>query len=201
MSCVTLVSGGLDSTLVARLGLEIELVQFPLFVDYGQRARERELSACRAAMHSMGLPEPTVASVPGFGALVRSGLTDSSLELVEDAFTPGRNLLFLLLGAAHAVKVGADSVAMGLLHEDSALFPDQTRDFVLSAERTISIAMGKTLRVLLPLAEFHKSEVVSLAKQKGISGTYSCHAGKEVPCGVCISCREFQFEGGATNGR
>jgi 7-cyano-7-deazaguanine synthase len=201
MSCVVLVSGGLDSTLVARLGLDIGLEQFPLFVDYGQRARHRELAACKAAMASLGLPEPVVAAMPGFGALICSGLTDESLDLVDDAFTPGRNLLFLLLGAAHAAKVGANSVALGLLHEDSALFPDQTQEFADSAQRTLSIAIGRPIRVLLPLAEFRKRDVVELAKQKGLNGTYSCHAGTESPCGVCISCREFQFEKGGGHGR
>ena len=38
MSIVTLVSGGLDSTLVAKLAQEQGLQIFPLFVDYGQRA-------------------------------------------------------------------------------------------------------------------------------------------------------------------
>ena len=50
MSIVTLVSGGLDSTLVAVLAREGGLEQYPLFVDYGQRAKNKELSACRAVL-------------------------------------------------------------------------------------------------------------------------------------------------------
>ena len=46
MSIVTLVSGGLDSTLVALLARDEGLEQYPLFVDYGQRAKDKELSAC-----------------------------------------------------------------------------------------------------------------------------------------------------------
>ena len=53
MSMVTLVSGGLDSTLVAFLAREQGLEQHPLFIDYGQRARDRELAACRAAMSAV----------------------------------------------------------------------------------------------------------------------------------------------------
>lgn len=193
MKLVTLVSGGLDSTLVAVLAAETGAEQFPLFVDYGQRAKDRELAACRDAMRRLALPEPTVAELAGWGKLVRSGLTDTRLRVREDAYTPGRNTLFLLAGAAHAVQMGADAVSVGLLHEDTSLFPDQTSDFLRQAEDLLELAVGARIRVLAPLAEFHKIEVVELARQKGITKTYSCHLGEAEPCGDCIACREFQF--------
>src|ERR1039458_4641334 len=121
MSIVTLVSGGLDSTLVAKLAQEEGVRQYPLFIDYGQRSRDRELAACRRAMADLYLPEPTIADLAGFGALIHSGLTDPKLHIVEDAFTPGRNMLFLLTAAAHAYQVNADAIAIGLLHEDTSL--------------------------------------------------------------------------------
>src|SRR6266849_3483305 len=126
MSIVTLVSGGLDSTLMAVLAREAGIQQFPLFVNYGQRSLKRELGACRRSMRNNRLPEPVVAKIAGFGKLVRSGLTDARLHVVEDAFTPGRNLLFLLLGGAYAYEVGANAVTIGLLSEATSLFPDQT---------------------------------------------------------------------------
>jgi len=176
MSIVTLVSGGLDSTLVARLAQEQGVRQHPLFIDYGQRARDRELAACRASMRSLGLD------------------TDTSLRVFEDAFTPGRNMLFLLTAAAHAYQHNADAISIGLLHEDTSLFPDQTSAFLSEAEALITRSMGRTIRVLAPLAQFHKHDVVTLAEQKGIHGTYSCHLGGEEPCGACIACNEFKFE-------
>lgn len=194
MSIVTLVSGGLDSTLVARLAQEEGVRQHPLFIDYGQRSRDRELAACRNAMAELGLPEPKVASLSGYGQLIRSGLTDPTLRVLEDAFTPGRNMLFLLTAAAYAYQVEADAVSIGLLHEDTSLFPDQTSAFLREAERMISLSMGRNVRVLAPLSAFHKQDVVALAYDKGIRHTYSCHMGDETPCGACIACNEFKFE-------
>jgi len=194
MSIVTLVSGGLDSTLVARLAQEEGVRQHLLFIDYGQRARDRELSACELAMSRLGLPKPAVAELSGYGRLIRSGLTDTSLRVLEDAFTPGRNMLFLLTAAAHAVQRNADAVSIGLLHEDTAIFPDQTAHFLQQAEMLISLCMGRSVRVLAPLAQFHKQDVVALAAEKGIKGTYSCHMGAEEPCGRCIACNEFKFK-------
>ena len=194
MSIVTLVSGGLDSVLVAKLAQEEGLQQYPLFVDYGQRSRDRELAACRQAMIALNLPEPKLANLSGFGDLIHSGLTDPSLDVVDDAFTPGRNLLFLLTAAAYAYQVGADAVSIGLLHESTALFPDQTPAFLDDAENLISRCMGKNIKVLAPLAAFHKVDVVALARNKGIQNTYSCHLGGEIACGECIACNEYKFE-------
>lgn len=194
MSIVTLVSGGLDSTLVAKLAQEEGLRQYPLFVDYGQRSRDQELTACRRAMASLGLPEPKIADLSGYGALIRSGLTDTNLRIIEDAFTPGRNMLFLLTAAAHAYQVDADAVSIGLLHESTSLFPDQNSEFLQEAENLIRRCMGKDIKILAPLAAFHKVDVVALAQEKGIKNTYSCHMGGDEPCGACIACNEFKFE-------
>ncbi|ONN64992.1 7-cyano-7-deazaguanine synthase [Herbaspirillum sp. VT-16-41] len=193
MSIVTLVSGGLDSTLVACLAQEEGVDQFPLFVNYGQRALTRELASCREAMKYLGLREPRVAELSGYGGLIRSGLTDKGLRVLEDAFTPGRNMLFLLTAAAYAYQVNADAISIGLLNEDVSIFPDQTSAFVTNAEQLLVASMGRPLKVLTPLAEFHKNDVVALAQLKGIRGTYSCHKGDETPCGACIACNEFKF--------
>jgi 7-cyano-7-deazaguanine synthase len=194
MSIVTLVSGGLDSTLVAKLAQEEGLNQYPLFIDYGQLARDMELASCRRAMNHLKLPEPEIASLSGFGKLIRSGLTDSSFHIINEAFTPGRNMLFLLIAAAYAYKVNADAISIGLLHESTSLFPDQTSAFLSDAENMLSLCMGRKIAVLAPLSGFHKIDVVALAEQKGLKSTYSCHKGEEVPCGACISCNEFKFE-------
>lgn len=191
MSIVTLMSGGLDSTVVAVLAHEEGVEQFPLFIDYGQLNRERELAACRHNLRHHGLPDLTIVSVPGLGALLPSGLTDPSRHIVDDAFLPGRNIFFLTIAGAFAFRKNARAVAIGLLSEAFSLFPDQTRGFLNDTETLLRRGLGRPIAVLAPLMSFSKAEVVSLAKAKGISATYSCHAGKAVPCGNCIACREY----------
>lgn len=191
MSIVNLVSGGLDSTLVARLMQEEGIPQFPLFIDYGQRAATREWETCLSVHHQLGLPTPIRMDLSGYGKVIASGLTRESLDIKSAAFTPGRNLMFLLMGSAYAYQVGASSIAIGLLAEKFSLFPDQRSDFLASSEATLATALGYNIKIITPLFEFSKADVVELAKHKGISGTYSCHAGGGASCGVCISCLEF----------
>lgn len=196
MSLVNLVSGGLDSTLVGVMAKEEGLTVHPLFIDYGQRARQQEWDACQRVHSLLSLPTPTRMDISGFGSVIYSGLTSDALDVKADAFTPGRNLMFLLMGSAFAYQVGASTVSVGLLAERYSLFPDQRLDFLQKAERAIELAMGRRIRVVMPLAEFSKVDVVKLAQDKGITGTYSCHAGGSQPCGECISCLEFDFGAG-----
>lgn len=199
MSIVNLASGGLDSTLVSVLTREEGLQLHPLFLDYGQRAARAEWAACRRVHADLRLPSPTRMDISGFGSVIRSGLTSTDLDVRANAFTPTRNLLFLVVAGAFACEVGADTVAIGLLAERLSLFPDQRADFVDKAETAIASALNQPIRIVTPLMEFSKADVIQLAQSKGITGTYSCHAGGSRPCGRCIACYEFEIDAEETH--
>ena len=196
MSIVNLVSGGLDSTLVGLLAQEDGVQVHPLFVDYGQLAAPKEWEACQFVHSALGLPAPTKMDLAGFGRVIQSGLTCKTRHVKHDAFTPARNLMFLVMGGAFAYQLGASSVAIGLLAEEFAHFPDQKAHFLTQAEAAIQAAVGRQIKVLTPLLECSKVDVVRLAEAKGITGTYSCHLGASAPCGQCLACLEFSFDNG-----
>ena len=54
------------------------------------------------------------------------------------------------------------------------------------------LAVDRPIRIIVPLSDFRKADVVALATEKGIGPTYSCHFGDKVPCGMCIACKEFE---------
>lgn len=191
MSVVTLVSGGLDSTVMAVLTREEGVTQFPLFLNYGQRNLEREWSACGKTFQKLELPRPKRMNVAGFGKSLRSGLTRKDLHVFQDAFLPTRNLFFLVCGAAYARDIGGKAVLIGLLNESTHLFPDQTDGFLRQASDAITAALGDKMEVIAPLRPFVKRDIVSMAKERGIRGTYSCHKGGVRPCGICVACREY----------
>jgi 7-cyano-7-deazaguanine synthase len=202
MAIVTLVSGGLDSTVMAVLTADSRIEQFPLFIDYGQIFYKRECQSCISSFRRFGLPAPKKLSLRGFGLALPSGLTSRKKDVVRDAFLPNRNLLFLVCGAAYAHFKGAGAVAIGLLSEETHVFPDQTRAFLESVEMTVTRSLGRRIRIVAPLMEFRKPDVLALAKARGVKQWYSCHSGRKRPCGRCISCREYETEGrGGTSGR
>ena len=91
------------------------------------------------------------------------------------AFLAGRNLVLLTMGAAYAYQNGANAVSIGFLKKDTAIFNDQTDEFLEKAQDTISFAMGFDVKILTPLRDFYKKDIVELAKQKKIYDTYSFH--------------------------
>jgi len=112
------------------------------------------------------------------------------MRVNEDAFLPGRNLLFLLAGCAYAYAMESSALAIGLLSEADHIFPDQTRQFLERTEDLMSLAMSYPVKIVAPLMGLTKRQVVLLARQKGIDRTYSCHSGTSSPCGECVSCQE-----------
>jgi 7-cyano-7-deazaguanine synthase len=179
------------------LAAEEGITQYPLFVDYGQRSAVIEWQSCRKLFAENGLPKPRRMRVQGFGELVPSGLTWSSRRLNEDAFLPGRNTLFLLAGAAYAYDLNANVVTIGLLSEESHLFPDQTAEYLGHAESFLSLALGRQIALLAPLMHLSKADVLDIVRAKEIKGTYSCHSGRRKPCGRCVSCLEIKSSKGA----
>lgn len=191
MSIVTLMSGGLDSAVMSIMIRDEGIVQHPLFIDYGQLGMERELEACRRIVGEHDLPTPTIVSVANWGKTIGSGITSNALRIFEDAFLPGRNMLFLLVGASYAYRMHAGAVAIGLLSDETTIFPDQSRYFCEEMQKMLSLALGKKIDVIAPLKHMVKRDVVQAAKALGISGAYSCHSGQKQPCGICVACREY----------
>ncbi len=195
MRAVVLMSGGLDSTLLGYLAKDEGYDVFPLFVDYGQLAAHEERHHYKSTLQGQGFREPQFAELQGFGKLISSGLTNESLDVVEDAFTPGRNSLFLLCAASYAATIDAQVVMIGLLDERFHLFSDQTEEFLDQAERFLTHSIGRDISIKAPLMAFSKQEVIAMSKARTLGSTYSCHVGGAQPCGQCIACREFEIGG------
>ena len=167
--------------------------QIPIFIDYGQLSRNKEWEACKKVLTKSDLPEPIRIDVSGYGKLMSTGITDPKKHIYDDAFLPGRNLLFLVVAGSYAHHRGAKKVAIGLLSEKFHLFPDQTERFIVNANIAVNEALNDSIAIVTPLINFSKGDVIKLAKHYGLPlyETYSCHSGGEKYCGKCISCLEI----------
>ena len=187
MKIVVLTSGGIDSALMISMLTKEGHEILPMHINYGHLAEEKEWECCKKICNKYSL-EPFRMDISGFGKLP-SGLTNRELDVYEKAFLPTRNLTFITMGAAYAYSKSCDVVAIGLL--SNPIFPDQTKDFVEKAQISISTALGSPIHILTPLIDLDKRDILKLAEDFGLSKiTYFCHAGGDIPCGKCISCRE-----------
>ena len=191
MALVVLASGGLDSTLMGLMAHEEGVVIHPLFIDYGQLGAVKEWEAVQRSHARHGLPPPVRMDLSGYGRVIPSGITSPSLRIAEDAFLPGQNMLMILAGTGYVYRINAQGVAIGLLSPETHLFPDQTEKFLRACESTLETALGRRIAVVAPLLHLTKSDVLAMARERGLTTTYSCHAGTDEPCGECVACLEI----------
>jgi 7-cyano-7-deazaguanine synthase len=189
MKVVVLASGGVDSSVMMLLLKKEGHNVLPLFIDYGQLAREKEWASCQNLCNFLGL-EPFRMDVSGFGKCIPSGITNGDLDIEKNAFLPTRNLLFLTLGAAYGHVKSVNAVAIGIL--SNPIFPDQTIEFIRAAQKSISAALGKNIVILAPFLALDKRDTLRLGIKYGLplNLTSSCHSDSKEPCGHCISCKE-----------
>ena len=188
MKIVCLASGGVDSllkmTLLKKQGHEV----FPLFINYGQLAEEKEYTSFLRGCEWLGVPGEKI-DIKGFGKKIKSGITDSSID-PQDAFLPNRNLIFLVIASSYAFKKEVYNVSIGLIKPP--IFPDQTPEFLKAAEKCVEEALSADVNFIAPLIELDKIDVYNLAKEEKIplNITYYCHTGSKEPCGECLACKE-----------
>lgn len=201
---VTVVSGGLDSAVLAYhlrdAGWRLRLLSF----DYGQRhARELEyahrLAKALAARHD-------VVDLRAMGALLTgSALTDDAVDVPDGHYTdasmrstvvPNRNAIFVSVAVGVAVAERAHAVALGMHAGDHPIYPDCRPEFVAAAQQLAKVAnqgfVADSFQLLTPLLHWSKVDIVRRAAKLGVpvADTWSCYRGGARHCGRCGTCVE-----------
>lgn len=205
---VVLLSGGLDSSVALAVARESGTVDLGLFLDYGQRASVREEASARAVARRFGVPfrtEPLPLLARMGGALTHRGpvpllrpeeLGDAQRlqETAAAVWVPNRNGLFINMAAAIADDNGGGEIIVGFNLEEAATFPDNSRAFVKAADEFLAFSCREKVRVLAPLAELNKEEIVRRGLGLGVpmESIWSCYEGAAAMCGECESCQRLK---------
>jgi 7-cyano-7-deazaguanine synthase len=201
---VALVSGGLDSLVVAGMAKAAGYRLFALTIDYNQRHRV-ELEAARRVAKALGAERHIILPVDltQFGG---SSLTDARILVPKDGVMPGipstyvpaRNTIFLSLALGWAEAVGAKDLAIGVNALDYSGYPDCRPAFISAFETMAKAATkagdeGEEFRVHTPLIAMSKADIVRAGVDLGLDLglSWSCYDPQlnEWPCGACDSCR------------
>lgn len=196
-----IMSGGMDSTLVAYImrsrGYEIVALHF----NYGQRTVRKELTCFRQLSEDLGVNEKYEIDLDFFKSIGASALTDHSIAVPTEGIEPGvpvtyvpfRNGIFLSIATAIAEKEGCEVIAIGVVEEDSSGYPDCRESFIqqFTAAANLGTKESTVLNIEMPLVHLQKSQIVeeSLRLQVPLHLTWSCYQNDEAACGVCDSCR------------
>lgn len=207
---VVLFSGGQDSTTSLFWAMREFDEVLPLAFRYGQR-HSAELLAAADIAGTAGLELATlelrVLEQLGDSALLENSeleLTSSGGLVDEEApgglptsFVPGRNLLFLSVAGAYAVKKGSKDIVMGVCQADYSGYPDCRQEFIEHAVTAIEAAMPSScgpFTIHAPLMNRSKRDTVLLARELGdrcweaLGRSVTCYRGRRPGCGECPSC-------------
>ncbi|MDG6080000.1 7-cyano-7-deazaguanine synthase QueC [Erythrobacter litoralis] len=198
-----LLSGGLDSMVVAGLAQEQGYDVHALTIDYGQR-HARELQSARLIVEKLGVGRHVELSLDlrqfGGSALTseidvpKSGVTDD----IPVTYVPARNLVFLSLTTAFAETSGSSDIFIGVNALDYSGYPDCRPEFIASFAATARLGTksgdaGTPFTIHAPLQYLSKADIARECDRLGFDPGWSWSCYDPTPdmkaCGRCDSCR------------
>lgn len=198
---VVLLSGGLDSMVVAALAKERGFAIHALSIAYGQR-HARELDAARAIAARLEVARhvvlPLDLTVFGGSALTADiAVPKAAAEGIPVTYVPARNLIFLALTAAFAETAGARDIFIGVNAIDYSGYPDCRPEFIASFAETARLgtkagAEGTPFAIHAPLQHMGKADIARECVRLGLDPAWSWSCYDPAPsgraCGRCDSC-------------
>lgn len=203
-SAIVLLSGGLDSMVVAGLAREAGYALVALTIDYNQRHRVELESATRIARHLDAIEHIILPlDLTRFGGSALTADIDVPKEGVEEdaipvTYVPARNTIFLSLCLGLAEARGARDLWIGVNALDFSGYPDCRPEFIRSFEAMANLATkagveGDAFTVHTPLLHMSKAQIATEAARLGLDAgmSWSCYdpTPDHKACGKCDSCR------------
>lgn len=165
MNNLILLSGGMDSALcLHKYGAKLAIC-----FDYGQ-TNSIEIEYAMKIAYKYRVP----INIRDLPSLAKTGNVYA-----------GRNAMMIAFAMQY---YGINTVIIGCNKTDAEAFPDCRPEFIASLDRAYSEAYG--VRVVAPLLDMTKKEIVEQAIAVGLPETWTCYEpnGRE-PCGKCYACK------------
>lgn len=201
-SAVVSLSGGMDSSVCLALAAR-DYDVYVLHFSYGQRTEQRELASARAIADAIGVRQFLPLKVDLFRQIGGSALTDVSIDVpnapttkkigedIPVTYVPFRNAHFLSAAVSWAEAIGANSIFIGAVEQDSSGYPDCRPAYYAAFQKVIETGTRHgNIQIHTPLIHMKKSEIVRLGLELDapFQLTWSCYSGEDRACGVCDSC-------------
>ena len=152
-----------------------------------------ELQASRRIASVAGVAEHRLVRLPDLKEAGDIGST--TLEGMPPTYIPMRNCIFYALAASYAEEVGANLIVGGHNKDDVESYADSTPAFFNQLGRAFlagsALLRSRRLKIVLPLSNKTKAQVVKLASTLGVplEYTWSCHGEGRVHCWKCPGCQ------------
>jgi 7-cyano-7-deazaguanine synthase len=195
-ACV-LVSGGLDSAVLAVVALRRYRRVQPLYVRAGlhwEKTEEKHLRRYLRAVRRPGLLPLQRIDVP-MRDLIADHWSSSGVgtPVYEDddasVYIPGRNIALFAKAATFCALHGIPVLVSGILSANP--FPDGRPVFLKLMARALSLGLGRRLAIRTPFRRYRKERVVRMGRDLPLDLTFSCISPRRGRhCRACCKCRE-----------
>jgi 7-cyano-7-deazaguanine synthase len=198
---ICLVSGGMDSCVTAAVAHEENDELAFLHVSYGQRTEERERRAFEALADHYDVRLRLVIPLEHLARIGGSSLTDPAIAVtpadltsqsIPSSYVPFRNAHLLAAAVSWGEVIGANSIYIGAVAEDSSGYPDCRPEFYAAFQSVIDLGTKPETNLVIrtPVIGMRKSEIVSkgLVLEAPLELTWSCYQASDLACGRCDSC-------------
>jgi 7-cyano-7-deazaguanine synthase len=149
--------------------------------------------------------ERLVVQLDHFRAIGGSALTDRRIAVPEwelsasgldvaipVTYVPFRNAHFLAAAVSWAEAMGAESVYIGAVAQDSSGYPDCRPEYYRAFQELVRVGTRPEtkIEIVTPLITLKKSEIIRRGKALGapLHLTWSCYQSEDAACGACDSC-------------
>jgi 7-cyano-7-deazaguanine synthase len=199
---VVCLSGGMDSSVCAALAAR-DYDVYAVHFSYGQRTERRELLSAQDVARIVGVKELLHLKIDLFRRIGGSALTDRGIAVpvagdeeaigseVPVTYVPFRNAHFLSAAVSWAEVLGAGTVFIGAVEQDSSGYPDCRPAYYEAFNQLVKMGTKEgDICVVTPLIAMRKSEIVRLGVElrAPFHVSWSCYSGETEACGVCESC-------------
>ena len=198
---VCLVSGGMDSCVTAAIAKEENTFVALLHVSYGQRTEARERQAFERIASHYNAYRILDVSIEHLAKIGGSSLTDEEITVTEanleskdipTSYVPFRNANMLSIAVSWAEVIGASSIYIGAVAEDSSGYPDCRPEFYEAFQKAIDAGTKPETRIEIrtPIIHLSKAEIVKkgIELKAPLQLTWSCYRSEDLACGTCDSC-------------
>ena len=189
---IVLLSGGMDSAVVAAMARQLHDEVIALNIIYGQ-TNDREIICAQRLSDYLGLKYIEMDLSDIFNNFSSSLLRGCGRDITDDGktYVPARNSIFLSIAAGYADSTNAKHIYYGAHKEDAGGYPDTTMIYYLKMKRALEEGTKNRVQLEAPFISKTKEEIVRTGMRLRVpfEHTHSCYKNQDPPCGECPTCK------------
>ncbi len=201
---ICLLSGGLDSSVVAYIAKDLGFNIYSISFNYGQQ-HNKELICAKKISSNIKSKKHIIfklnLDIFGGSLLFKGKFKNHEKDLLEigneipQTYVPARNTIFLSIALAYAEVINAQSIFIGVNSTDYSGYPDCRPEFITAFQKLANIATKKSIEgnniiIKTPLINLTKAQIIKKGYDLMVpfKDTWSCYKGGSIACGKCDSC-------------